>query len=563
LKHAPYNKKQYQQDNSNMPVVTETAAWLALQSHEQTIVDLHLRDLFKADPERFDRFSIKMDDILFDYSKNRITDETLRLLLKLAEDAQLTRKIAAMFSGEKINVTENRAVLHTALRNRSNTPVVVDGHDVMPDINRVLRQMREFSEQVRSHVWRGYTGKPITDIVNIGIGGSDLGPKMVVRALTPYIQPGLRAHFVSNVDENDLLNNLRGLDQETTLFIVASKTFSTQETMANAHSARDWLLSRAQDEAAIAKHFVAVSTNAERVHAFGINTSNMFEFWDWVGGRYSMWSAIGLPIAVMIGMDHFEELLAGAERVDRHFQTTTFDQNIPVIMALLGIWYNNFLGAETHAVLPYDQNLEYLTDYLQQADMESNGKTVDVNAKPVRYSTGPIIFGEPGTNGQHAFYQLLHQGSKLVPCDFFVAAQSHQDVGGHHAILVSNFLAQTEALMKGRTTEEARRELEKKNVDASKVDALARAKTFAGNKPSNSFLYRKLTPQTLGSLIAFYEHKIFVQGVIWNINSFDQMGVELGKHLARQIQPQLVDDQPVGDHDASTNGLLNYYKAIR
>jgi glucose-6-phosphate isomerase len=546
-----------------MPVVTETAAWLALQSHEQTIADLHLRNLFEADPNRFERFSIKLDDILFDYSKNRITDDTLPLLLKLAEDAELKKKIAAMFSGEKINVTESRAVLHTALRNRSNKPVVVDGHDVMPDINRVLKQMRDFSERVRSHAWRGYTGKPITDIVNIGIGGSDLGPKMVVRALTPYIQPGLRAHFVSNIDENDLLNNLRGLDQETTLFIVASKTFTTQETMVNAHSARDWFLSRAQDVAAIAKHFVAVSTNAEKVHEFGINTSNMFEFWDWVGGRYSMWSAIGLPIAVMIGMDHFEELLAGAERVDKHFQTAAFDKNIPVIMGLLGIWYNNFMGAETHAVLPYDQNLEYLTDYLQQADMESNGKTVDINAKPIRYSTGPIIFGEPGTNGQHAFYQLLHQGSKLVPCDFLAAAQSHQDVGEHHAILVSNFLAQTEALMMGRTTEEARRELEKRSVDESKADALAQAKTFTGNKPSNSFLYRKLTPRTLGSLIALYEHKIYVQGVIWNINSFDQMGVELGKHLARKILPQLVDDRPVSDHDPSTNGLLNYYKEIR
>ncbi|WNV06102.1 glucose-6-phosphate isomerase [Candidatus Methylospira mobilis] len=546
-----------------MPVVTESAAWLALQSHEQIIADLHLRDLFEADPSRFDRYSINLDDILFDYSKNRITDDTLPLLLKLADDAQLKQKIAAMFSGEKINVTESRAVLHTALRNRANTPVMVDGRDVMPDINRVLKQMREFSERVRSHAWRGYTGKPITDIVNIGIGGSDLGPKMVVKALTPYIQPGLRAHFVSNIDENDLLNNLRTLDQETTLFIVASKTFSTQETMANAHSARDWLLSKAPDETAIAKHFVAVSTNAERVHDFGIDTSHMFEFWDWVGGRYSMWSAIGLPIAVMIGMNHFEELLTGAERVDQHFRTADFDKNIPVIMGLLGIWYNNFMGAETHAVLPYDQNLEYLTDYLQQADMESNGKSVDINAQPISYSTGPIIFGEPGTNGQHAFYQLLHQGSKLVPCDFLAAAQSHHHVGDHHAILVSNFLAQTEALMMGRTTEEARRELEKQGVAPSKVDALARAKTFIGNKPSNSFLYRKLSPQTLGSLIALYEHKIYVQGVIWNINSFDQMGVELGKHLARKILPQLDDDQPVGDHDSSTNGLLNYYKSIR
>jgi glucose-6-phosphate isomerase len=439
----------------------------------------------------------------------------------------------------------------------------VDGRDVMPEVNRVLGQMRAFSEAVRSHEWRGYTGRSITDVVNIGIGGSDLGPKMAVKALTPYTRPDLRLHFVSNVDEADLVENIQHLDQETTLFIVASKTFTTQETMVNAHSARDWFMAKARREDAIPHHFVAVSTNAEKVAQFGIDTRNMFGFWDWVGGRYSMWSAIGLPIALAIGMDHFEELLAGAHRVDEHFRNEPFERNIPVIMGLLGVWYNNFFGAETLAILPYDQDLDFLPDYLQQADMESNGKSVDRDGSPVFCSTGPIIFGQPGTNGQHAFYQLIHQGTKLIPCDFLAAAQSHNKLGEHHDILISNFLAQTEALMRGKTTDEARAELAAEGVAGADLEALATAKTFAGNKPSNSFLYRKLTPRALGSLVALYEHKVFVQGVIWNINSFDQMGVELGKQLARVIQPQLKGDDPAIDHDSSTNGLIAYYKALR
>jgi glucose-6-phosphate isomerase len=468
-----------------------------------------------------------------------------------------------MFRGEKINVTENRAALHVALRNRSNRPIRVEGQDVMPEVNRVLHQMRHFSEAVRSHEWRGYTGKAITDVVNIGIGGSDLGPKMVVKALTPYVKPGLRVHFVSNVDEADLLETIKNLNQETTLFILASKTFTTQETMTNAHSARDWFLAKAKDEDAIARHFVAVSCDAESVALFGIDTANMFEFWDWVGGRFSVWSAVGLSIAVAIGMDRFEELLAGAHRVDEHFRSTPFERNVPVIMGLLGIWYNNFFGAESHAILPYDQYLDYLPDYLQQADMESNGKSVDLQGRRIDYGTGPVIFGQPGTNGQHAFYQLIHQGSKLVPCDFLAAAQSHHDLGEHHTILVSNFFAQPEALMRGRTTEEARGELAAKGVAQELLDQLAAAKTFPGNKPSNAFLYRKLTPETLGSIIALYEHKIFVQGAIWNINSFDQMGVELGKQLARTILKELAGDEPALSHDSSTNGLINHYKALR
>jgi glucose-6-phosphate isomerase len=566
-----------------------------LQEHQWEIARLHLRDLFAADPQRFERYSLRLDDILFDYSKNRITDTTLGHLFDLARQAGLAEKIEAMFQGEKINLTENRAVLHVALRNRSNRPILVDGVDVMPDVNRVLHKMRHFSEAVRSQEWRGYTGKPITDVVNIGIGGSDLGPKMVAKALTPYARPGLNVHFVSNVDASDLVETVKNLDRETTLFILASKTFTTQETMSNALSAREWFLAAGQGKDAIAKHFVAVSTNAEKVDAFGIDTHNMFEFWDWVGGRYSLWSAIGLPIAVAVGMDNFEALLAGAHTVDEHFRHTPLERNIPVVMGLLGIWYNNFFNAQTQAVLPYDQYLDFMADHLQQLDMESNGKSVDLDGKRLDCDTGPVIFGQAGTNGQHAFYQLIHQGSKLVPCDFLAAAQSHHSLGEHHTLLASNFFAQTEALMRGRTTEEARAEVEQAaqeelakaqaelakaapeerekaqaNVEKAQAElseerlsALAIAKTFAGNKPSNSFLYRKLTPETLGKLIALYEHKVFVQGAIWNINSFDQMGVELGKQLAKAVLKDMAGDGPAAAHDVSTNGLINYYKSLR
>jgi glucose-6-phosphate isomerase len=522
-----------------------------------------MRDLFEADPQRFDRYSVRLDDILFDYSKNRITDTTLSHLFELARQAGLTEKIESMFSGDKINVTENRAVLHTALRNRSNRPVFVDGVDVMPGVNRVLQQMRHFSDAIRSQEWRGYTGKPIANVVHIGIGGSDLGPKMVVKALTPFCRPGLKVHFVSNVDEADLVEVIKNLDRETTLFIVASKTFTTQETMTNALSAREWFMAEVKGKEAIAKHFVAVSTNAEKVGAFGIDTKNMFEFWDWVGGRYSLWSAIGLPIAVAVGMDNFEQLLAGAYKVDEHFRTASLERNIPVIMGLLGIWYNNFFGAQTQAILPYDQYLDFLADHLQEADMESNGKSVDIDGKRLDYDTGPVIFGQAGTNGQHAFYQLIHQGSKLVPCDFLAAAHSHHHLAGHHEALLSNFIAQTEALMRGKTTEEARAELVGDGMPEEQLDKLAMAKTFPGNKPSNSFLYRSLNPETLGALVALYEHKVFVQGAIWNINSFDQMGVELGKQLAKTVLKNMTDDEVAVSHDSSTNGLLNYYKSLR
>jgi glucose-6-phosphate isomerase len=522
-----------------------------------------MRDLFARDPERFERFSLRLGDILFDYSKNRITEETMSLLLSLARQADLAERIEAMFSGEKINTTEGRAVLHVALRNRSNRPVLVDGQDVMPEVNRVLDKMRRFSEAVRSGAWRGYTGKLITDVVNIGIGGSDLGPKMVTTALQPYGPPNLRVHFVSNVDSTDLVETLRSLSPEATLFLVASKTFTTQETMTNARSARAWLLDWAGDEAAVAKHFVAMSTNEAGVAEFGIDTQNMFEFWDWVGGRYSLWSAIGLSIALYLGMDRFEELLSGAHQVDEHFRSAPFEKNIPVIMALLGIWYNNLFGAECHAILPYDNYLTHFPAYFQQGDMESNGKGVTHQGEWVDYTTGPIIWGQPGTNGQHAFYQLIHQGTKLVPCDFLAAAQSHNPLGDHHRILLSNFLAQTEALMRGKTPEEVRDELVAQGVTGERLEKLVPAKTFSGNRPTNSFLYPKLTPETLGSLIALYEHKIFTQGVIWNVNSFDQMGVELGKQLAKAVLPELEGEEPVSTHDASTNGLINYYKRVR
>ncbi len=566
-----------------MPGLYESPAWQALTKHHGEIAAVQMRGLFARDPQRFERFSLRLGDILFDYSKNRITKETMSLLLDLARQANLADKIQAMFSGEKINTTENRAVLHVALRNRSGRPIRVDGEDVMPEVNRVLAHMRAFSEAVRSGRWTGYTGKAITDVVNIGIGGSDLGPKMVTQALTPYGKPGLRVHFVSNVDSTDLVETLKTVNPETVLFLVASKTFTTQETMTNAHSARAWFLASAKDEAAtpalatersagasVAKHFAAMSTNTAAVARFGIDTQNMFEFWDWVGGRYSLWSAIGLSIAIYLGMDRFEELLSGAHAVDEHFRTAPFEKNLPVIMGLLGIWYNNFFGAQSHAILPYDQYLMHFPAYFQQGDMESNGKGVTREGQWVDYQTGPIIWGQPGTNGQHAFYQLIHQGAKLIPCDFLAAAQSQNPLGEHHAILLSNYFAQTEALMRGRTADEARAELEAEGHSGPQspdgdlpLERLVAAKTFPGNRPTNSFLYPKLTPAVLGSLIALYEHKIFTQGAIWDINSFDQMGVELGKQLAKAILPELKGDDQIHTHDASTNGLLNTFKGMR
>jgi glucose-6-phosphate isomerase len=545
-----------------MSKLTSLPIWQALQEHHQELSQKHMRDWFQEDPQRFDRFSLYFEDILFDYSKNLVDQTTISLLLDLARQAGLAEKIGAMYSGQKINSTEKRAVLHIALRNRSNRPIYMDGRDVMPDVNRVLDQMRQFSEAVRIGLWRGYTGKRIRDVVNIGIGGSDLGPYTAVTALTPYIKSDLQPHFVSNVDESELLDTLDRCDQETTLFLVASKTFTTQETMTNARSARQWFLAKARDEEAIAKHFVAISTNTEKVTEFGIDPANMFEFWDWVGGRYSLCSAIGLPVALAIGMERFEMILDGAHAVDEHFRTVPFERNIPVLMALLGIWYNNFFGAESHAVLPYDHHLAYLPTYLQQTDMESNGKRVDVFGNPVEYDTGPILWGQPGANGQHAFYQLIHQGTKLIPCDFLAGAQSHRHLGQHHPILMSNFFAQPEALMLGRTLEQARIELEAEGYEGDELERLAQAKTFPGNRPTNSFLYRKLTPRTLGSLIALYEHKVFTQGAIWSINSFDQMGVELGKHLATTIQSDMVGDAVINSHDCSTNGLINYYKKL-
>lgn len=541
----------------------QTPAWQALGQHYAQVKDLHMRALFAQDPGRFERFSVQFKDILFDYSKNRVTDETMRLLLNLAEEAGLPTWIEAMFSGEKINNTEGRAVLHTALRNQSDTPVFVDGTDVMPEIRRVLSRMRRFSENVRSGEWRGFTGKPITDIVNIGIGGSDLGPKMVCAALKPYSKHGLRVHFVSNVDGTDIAETLKILNPETALFLIASKTFTTQETMTNAHSAREWFLARSGDERHIARHFAAMSTNTQAVRAFGIDPENMFEFWDWVGGRYSLWSAIGLSIALFIGMDNFEALLRGAYEADQHFRGAPLNQNIPVLMALLGIWYNNFFGAQSHAILPYEQYLEHFPAYFQQGDMESNGKSVSRAGETLLYSTGPIIWGQPGTNGQHAFYQLIHQGTKLIPCDFLAGVESQNPLGSHHAILLSNFLAQTEALMKGRTPEEARAELSAQGYSGAELELLTRAKTFPGNRPTNSFLYQKLTPAALGALIALYEHKIFAQGIIWRVNSFDQMGVELGKQLAKAILPELDGTQPVHTHDSSTNSLINAIKSRR
>ncbi len=555
-----------------MSALTESPAWKALARHHEAMRDVHVRSLFEADPKRFERFSLREADLLVDYSKHRVTDETVRLLLDLAAQAKVTEWRDRMFRGEKINRTEDRAVLHVALRNRSNEPILVDGKDVMPEVNAVLAKMRGFTDRVRSGAWKGHTGKRITDIVNIGIGGSDLGPVMATEALRPYWQHGLRAHFVSNVDGTHLAETIKPLDAETTLFIIASKTFTTQETLMNARSARAWITTKLGSDAAVPKHFVAVSTAEAEVSRFGIDVANMFPFWDWVGGRYSLWSSIGLSIACVIGMDRFDELLAGAHAMDQHFRTAEPKSNLPLLMGLLGVWYMNFFGAETHAILPYDQYLHRFAAYFQQGDMESNGKRVDRSGDPITdYTTGPVVWGEPGTNGQHAFYQLIHQGTRLIPADFLAPIETQNPLVApspdgktgqdHHDVLLANFFAQTEALMKGKTAAEAKAELEATHTPAPRVAELVPHKTFPGNRPSTSILFQKLDPRTLGRLVALYEHKIFTQGIIWNIFSFDQWGVELGKQLAKKIEPELTSPGPVDTHDASTNGLINHYKA--
>ncbi|MFQ3533430.1 glucose-6-phosphate isomerase [Escherichia coli] len=542
---------------------TQTAAWQALQKHFDEMKDVTIADLFAKDGDRFSKFSATFDDqMLVDYSKNRITEETLAKLQDLAKECDLAGAIKSMFSGEKINRTENRAVLHVALRNRSNTPILVDGKDVMPEVNAVLEKMKTFSEAIISGEWKGYTGKAITDVVNIGIGGSDLGPYMVTEALRPY-KNHLNMHFVSNVDGTHIAEVLKKVNPETTLFLVASKTFTTQETMTNAHSARDWFLKAAGDEKHVAKHFAALSTNAKAVGEFGIDTANMFEFWDWVGGRYSLWSAIGLSIVLSIGFDNFVELLSGAHAMDKHFSTTPAEKNLPVLLALIGIWYNNFFGAETEAILPYDQYMHRFAAYFQQGNMESNGKYVDRNGNVVNYQTGPIIWGEPGTNGQHAFYQLIHQGTKMVPCDFIAPAITHNPLSDHHQKLLSNFFAQTEALAFGKSREVVEQEYRDQGKDPATLDYVVPFNVFEGNRPTNSILLREITPFSLGALIALYEHKIFTQGVILNIFTFDQWGVELGKQLANRILPELKDDKEISSHDSSTNGLINRYKAWR
>ena len=543
---------------------TNTQAWKALEAHQSQLAHTTIADLFKQEQNRFNDYSLTFENqILVDFSKNKINQETLKLLHQLAKESALDEAINAMFTGEKINRTENRAVLHTALRNRSNTPVYVDGKDVMPEVNAVLAKISAFCDRVISGEWKGYTGKAITDVVNIGIGGSDLGPYMVTEALRPY-KNHLNMHFVSNVDGTHIAETLKKVNPETTLFLVASKTFTTQETMTNANSARDWLLAAAKDSSAVAKHFAALSTNGKAVAEFGIDTNNMFEFWDWVGGRYSLWSAIGLSIALSIGFDNFEALLSGAHEMDKHFRTAPLEKNIPATLALVGLWNTNFLGAQTEAILPYDQYLHRFAAYFQQGNMESNGKYVDRNGDVIRdYQTGPIIWGEPGTNGQHAFYQLIHQGTMLIPCDFIAPAQSHNPLGDHHSKLLSNFFAQTEALAFGKTKEEVEAEFVKAGKSLDEVKDIVPFKVFTGNKPTNSILVQKMTPFVLGALIAMYEHKIFAQGVIFNIFSFDQWGVELGKQLANRILPELADKEKVTSHDSSTNGLINQFKAWR
>jgi glucose-6-phosphate isomerase len=540
-----------------------TKAWSLLKEHHADISSVKMRELFGTGKDRFSQFSIQYDDILFDYSKNLITDKTLELLLQLANECQLKEAVNAMFNGEAINATEQRSVLHTALRNFSKKPVYAEGTDVMPGIKKVLRKMKNFCETIHNGEHRGYTGKRIKYIVNIGIGGSDLGPLMVTEALKPYKIEDIETYFVSNIDGTHIAETLKKVNPERTLFLIASKTFTTQETMTNALTARAWFLKEAKNEKHIARHFAALSTNEKEVVKFGIDRNNMFEFWDWVGGRYSLWSAIGLSIALSIGYKNFEQLLKGAHSADDHFQNTPFEKNVPVLMALIGAWYTNFFGAQTEAILPYDQYMHRFAAYFQQGNMESNGKSIDRNGEPVEYATGPVIWGEPGTNGQHAFYQLIHQGTPLIPCDFIAPAQSHNPIGDHHSKLLSNFFAQTEALMNGKSEEEAENELKKQGLTPEQIAKLLPFKIFAGNRPTNSFLIKKITPFTLGQLIALYEHKIFTQGIIWNIYSFDQWGVELGKQLANKIFPELENDQPVSNHDASTNGLINAYKNLR
>ena len=542
---------------------TQTKAWSKLHEHFQLIATAHLKDQFAQDPSRFDKFSIKFEDILVDFSKNRISKETLDLLIDLAMEAELADAIEKMYSGDKINLREDRSVLHIALRNRSNHPIVVDGEDVMPVVNKVLDQMKLFSEKVISGQWKGYTGKPISNIVNIGIGGSDLGPLMVSEALKPYQKEHLNVHYVSNVDGTHIAETLKKIDAETTLFMIASKTFTTQETMTNAETAKKWFLKAAEDKSLVSKHFVAISTNHEAVISFGIDPENMFQFWDWVGGRYSLWSSIGLSIACSLGFENFVALLEGAHAMDQHFKEAPFESNIPVMLALISLWYINFFDARTEAILPYDQYMHRFPAYFQQGNMESNGKYVDRDAREVGYATGPVIWGEPGTNGQHAFYQLIHQGTQLIPCDFLAPANSHNPLGDHHQKLLSNFFAQTEAMMNGKSLAEVKQELELQGKTAKEIEELAPFKVFSGNKPTNSILFRRLTPRTLGSLIAMCEHKIFVQGVIWNIFSFDQWGVELGKVLAKKILPELVDTSDIKTHDCSTNGLINAYKSMK
>ena len=536
---------------------TTTKAWKELEAYYAEFNGTHMKDLFAKDSERFNKYSLRFEDILLDFSKNRIDEKVMSLLMQLANECGLKSAIDSVFAGEAINVTEGRAVLHSALRNRSNTPIMVDGKDVMPDVNAVLDQMKAFSDKVISGEWKGYSGKAITDIVNIGIGGSDLGPLMVTEALKPY-KKNVNLHFVSNVDGTHIAEALKAVNPETTLFIIASKTFTTQETMTNANSAKSWFLEAAKDEAAVAKHFVALSTNAEAVAAFGIDTANMFAFWNWVGGRYSLWSAIGLSIACGIGFDNFRELLEGAHAMDIHFKTCSFENNLPVILAMIGIWYNNFYGAETEAILPYDQYMHRFSAYFQQGNMESNGKYVDRNGESVNYQTGPILWGEPGTNGQHAFYQLIHQGTKLIPCDFMATAKSHNPLSDHHPKLLANFFAQTEAMMVGKTEAQVTEELKAAGKSDEEIAALLPYKVFLGNIPTNSILMKELNPRTLGSLIAMYEHKIFVQGIIWNIYSFDQWGVELGKQLAKVVLPELTGAD--GEHDGSTHQLIEYYR---
>ena len=545
-----------------MTDLVQSPVWKALQAHYEEIKDVHMRDMFKQDPARFDKFSTRLNDLLLDYSKNRITCKTFDLLMALARHVDIEQWRDRMFAGEPINYTENRSVLHVALRNRSNRPILVDGENVMPRVNAVLAKMRGFTDRVRSGEFRGYNGERIKSIVNIGIGGSDLGPHVVCESMKPFSQRGLRAYFVSNADATHLVETLKLVEPENTLFIISSKTFTTQETMLNAHSARRWFMELVGNEKAVAKHFVAVTTNVEAATEFGIDRDNMFEFWDWVGGRYSLWSAIGLPIALYLGMDRFEQLLEGAHEMDRHFAEAPLEQNMPVIMALLGIWYNNFFDAQSHAIMPYSQYLERLPAYLQQLDMESNGKTIDRTGHRVDYLTGPIIWGQSGTNGQHAFFQLLHQGTKPVPADFIIPALSQNPLGLHHRVLFSNCLAQTKALMLGKKYREAIREMEADGMNKDEMEEVIQHKVFEGNKPTNTIMFERLTPRSLGRILALYEHKVFVQGIVWNINSFDQWGVEYGKVLAGQIQQDLAQPGVVEHHDASTNGLINYRKAV-